>query len=104
MAVWYVPCVYVVAWIILHKCPYPQIWHGRTIVYDPSRLSLEHDVYPHHVSPNDIVFETQPRVFFRQAEHAFIKPGVEHNFTLLQPYPLAADTLQKEGQPWVLHM
>ncbi len=83
-----------------------QIWHGRTIVFDPTRLTLEHGLYPHHISPNDIVFETQPRIFFRQAEHVFIKPGVEHehNFTLLEPIPIAEEKLIKDGQPWVLHM
>lgn len=81
-----------------------QIWRGRTIVYDPARITLEQDLYPHHVSPNDIVFATHPRIFLREAEHAFIQNGLEHNFTLLHPYPLAADTLIKEGQPWVLQM
>lgn len=77
--------------------------HGRAVVFDPLRLSWQGDKYPHHVSPNDIVFHTKPRFFLRRASNAFIT-NEEHDFGIQTPYPLARDELLQDGQPWLLHM
>lgn len=84
----------------------PQVWHGRVTVYDPLQLSLEMDWFPHHASPNAIVFGTQPRFELRHAalgsmRHEDGSKSV-HTLKLVQLHD-TYDMGGQVGQPWVLH-
>ncbi len=69
-------------------------------VYDPLQFSLEYNWFPHHASPNNVVFGTQPHFTLQyavQGAHA----DATHVFDFVQPHD-TYDLRGQAGQPWVL--
>lgn len=92
----------------LHNSPLAlpaQIWHGRVTVYDPGTLSLELGIVPHHASPNDVIFGTQPQFVLQKAtlgiQHARDNSDSSYKLELVSPHEAEWGGLV-DGEPWVL--
>ncbi len=75
-------------------------------MYDPTTVSLENNHWPHHTSPNYIVFGTQPIFVLQEATMSVqhrrdISQNHSHVLELVQPHA-AGWGPSEDGQPWVL--
>ena len=71
-------------------------------MYDPTRLTLEGGEYPHHVSPNEIMFHTSPNFHLRGSDNGVIN-DVYYNFTIMPQYDVY-DWPMHKNQPWALQL
>ena len=72
-------------------------------MYDPTRLTLEGGEYPHHVSPNDIMFHTSPNFHLRGSDNGVIN-DVYYNFTIMPQYDVYEWGTMHKNQPWALQL
>lgn len=83
----------------------PQIWHGRVIAYDPTRLTLHLDRFTHHENPHDIRAGAHPTFALQRAsmgvQHARTGDADTYPLELVQSH-MSPDAPLDAGKSWLL--